>query len=188
LTADFNGGRIHINQHRSKKIYFLRINTMVRKNFTTASIIILILTAIVLSGCAKQTELQAAQTGNLNKAPTAANNANISASPPNVQMSPGNNISTTTTANRDNKKPAPAVKEPLPQIGSGGDDMSLFTQARGALSSDKELLNAVIIEIKEGNVTLNGKVSSEAQKAKAAQLVQSVKGIKSVKNNLRASQ
>jgi len=160
---------------------------MFRKIFTTAPVIILILTAIVLSGCAKQTESQTAKTDNINKAPTAVNNNNISANPPNVPTPLGNNISTTTTTGKDNRKPSPAVKEPPPQIGSGGDDMSLFTQARGALSSDKELLNAVIIEIKEGNVTLNGKVSSETQKAKAAQLVQSVKGIKSVKNNLHVS-
>ncbi|HEX8367736.1 MAG TPA: BON domain-containing protein [Pyrinomonadaceae bacterium] len=162
---------------------------MIRKKITIAPVIILILTAIVLSaGCAKQTESQAARTESVNKAPTAANNNNISANPPNVPP-PVNNISTTATtaAGKDNRKPSPAVKELAPQIGSGGDDMSLFTQTRGVLSADKELINAVIIEIKEGNVTLNGKVSSEAQKAKAAQLVQSVKGIKSVKNNLRVS-
>lgn len=161
---------------------------MVRKNITPAPLIILILMAIVLSGCTDQSESQAAKTDNINKAPTAVNNNNISTNPANVETPSVNNISTTTTANKDNRKPSPAVKEPTPQIGSGGDDMSLFMQTRGALSSDKELINAVIIEIKEGNVTLNGKVSSEAQKTKAAQLIQSVKGIKSVKNNLRASQ
>ena len=161
---------------------------MIRKNFTTAPVIILILTAIALSGCAGQSDSQAAQTGNINKAPTAAaNNNNIPATPANTQMPPVANTSTATSAGKDNKKPMPAVKEPTPQIGSGGDDMSLFMQARGALSSDKELFNAVILEIKEGNLILNGKVSSEAQKAKAAQLIQSVKGIKSVKNNLRVS-
>ena len=65
--------------------------------------------------------------------------------------------------------------------------MFLFTQVRSALSSDTELLNAVIVEIKEGNATLTGNVSSEAQKIKAGQLIKSVKGIKSVKNNLRVS-
>ena len=65
--------------------------------------------------------------------------------------------------------------------------MFLFTQVRGALSSDKELFTAVSIEIKEGKATLTGKVSSEAQKAKAEQLVKGVKGIKSLKNNLRVS-
>ncbi len=65
--------------------------------------------------------------------------------------------------------------------------MFLFTQVRGALSSDAELLNAVIVQIKEGNATLTGNVSSEAQKTKAGQLIQSVNGIKSVKNNLRVS-
>lgn len=162
---------------------------MVRKKITIASVIILILTAIVLTGCTSRTESQAAKTDNINRAPAAAaNNGNISANPANAPALPvNNNISTTTTAARDNRKPSPAVKEPTPQIGSGGDDMALFMQARGALSSDKELINAVIIEIKEGSATLNGKVSSEAQKAKAAQLIQSVKGIKSVKNNLRVS-
>lgn len=160
---------------------------MIRKNITTAPVIILILTAIVFSGCAEQTESQAAQTDSVNKAPTGVNNSNISVNPPNVPAPSVNNISTTTTVGGNTRKTSPAAKEPTPQIGTGGDDMSLFTQARGALSSDNELINAVIIEIKEGNVTLNGKVSSEAQKAKAAQLVQSVKGIKSVKNNLRVS-
>lgn len=159
---------------------------MVRKNITLATAVILLLTAIVLSGCANQTELQAAKTDNTTKAPTAAaNNNNISANAPTSPV----NTTVTTTVNKDNRKPSPrTAKEPTPQIGSGGDDMSLFTQARGALSSDKELLNAVIIEIKEGNVTLSGKVSTQVQKAKAAELVKSVKGIKSVKNNLSASQ
>jgi hypothetical protein len=160
---------------------------MLRKKITPAPVIILILTAIVLSGCIDRSEPQAAKTDNINKAPAAVNNSNISANPPNAPTPPVSNISMPATVGKDNRKPSPAVKEPTPQIGNGGDDMSLFMQARGALSSDKELLNAVIIEIKEGNATLNGKVSSEAQKAKAAQLVQSVKGIKSVKNNLRAS-
>jgi osmotically-inducible protein OsmY len=83
--------------------------------------------------------------------------------------------------------PDPDVKEHNPQIGSGGGDMFLFTQVRSALSSDKELFNTVIVEIKEGNATISGNVKSEAQKAKAAQLVQSVNGIKSVKNNLRVT-
>lgn len=161
---------------------------MVRKKIETVSVIILFLWASVLSGCGgAQSGSETAKADNINKAPTTtAINSSVPANPPNTQPVVVNNGSVPAAA-ATNKKPLPQVKEPTPQIGSGGDDMSLFTQARGVLSSDKELSNAVIIEIKEGNVTLNGKVSSEAQKAKALQLVQSVKGIKSVKNNLRVS-
>ncbi len=111
--------------------------------------------------------------------------------PSNTPTAAVNNISTptvnSTPAVTKDKKPSTPVKEPTPQIGSGASDFLLFTQVRGALSSDKEFSNAVIVEIKEGNVILTGNISSEAQKTKAGQLVQSVKGIKSVKNNLRVS-
>lgn len=162
---------------------------MFRKKIETVSVIILFLCAIVSSGCGgAQSGSETAKADNINKAPTTAViNSSVPANPSSTQPVVVNNGSVPTMAAATNKKPSPQVKEPTPQIGSGGDDMSLFTQARGALSSDKELSNAVIIEIKEGNVTLNGKVSSETQKAKALQLVQSVKGIKSVKNNLRVS-
>ncbi|HEX8734990.1 MAG TPA: BON domain-containing protein [Pyrinomonadaceae bacterium] len=156
---------------------------MFRKKIAAGSAFTLILTAIVLSGCAGQSASGTAKNDFVSKPPTALNNNNVSpTSPANTQASIGNNASLP-----KDKKPSPAVKQPTPQIGTGGDDLSLFTQARGALSSDKELLNAVIIEIKEGNAILSGSVSSEAQKTKAAQLVQGVKGIKSVKNNLRAA-
>ncbi len=150
----------------------------------------LILISIVLSGCSKNAEPDVAKTDNPNQAPTASNNnivpssTNVSANGSNTPTPIVNNTPLTTPVNQD-KKSTPRANEPTPQTGSGGGDMFLFTQVRGALSSDKELLNGVIVEIKEGNATLTGKVSSEAQKAKAAQLVQSVNGIKNVKNNLR---
>lgn len=65
--------------------------------------------------------------------------------------------------------------------------MSLFTQLRSSLGADKELVNTVLIDVKDGKVTLTGSVSSQAQKAKASQLVQKVAGVKSVANNLRVS-
>jgi len=167
----------------------LRIKTMVKKKFEMMSAAILI--SIVLSGCSKNPEPEVAKTGSTNQPAAASNNTNlpavnnISVNPPNTPASMVNNTSAP-TANRD-IKPSPPVKIPTPQIGSGGDDLVLFTQVRGALSPDQELQNAVIIEIKEGNVTLTGNVSSAAQKTKAGRLVQAVKGIKSVQNNLRVT-
>ncbi len=167
---------------------------MIREKIWVMSAIISISVAVVLAGCARQSEPDAAKTVNVNLSQTASNSNNAAVNPPNASTPAVNNISaptvnstpTVTTVTKD-KKPSPPVKEPVPQIGSGGGDFLLFTQVRGALSSDNELLNAVIIEIKEGNVILTGNISSEAQKTKAGQLVQSVKGIKSVKNNLRVS-
>ncbi len=160
---------------------------MVRKKFEIMPALVLIL--IVLSGCTKNSEPDVAKTDNINQAPTASNNNtvtannNVSANGSSTSTPIVSNTSASTTA--QDRKPSPPANQPTPQVGSGGGDMFLFTQVRGALSSDKELLNGVIVEIKEGNATLTGKVSSEAQKAKAAQLVQSVNGIKNVKNNLR---
>ncbi len=157
--------------------------------------LILVLVSIVLTGCSRSSEPDVAKTDNANQSLAVSNNninqaavlnnTNVHAGSPNASTPMVSN-SAASIVNKD-EKTLPPVKAPTPNIGSGGSDIFLFTQARGALSSDKELLNAVIIEIKEGNVTLTGKVSSEDQKTKAGRLVQNVAGIKSVKNNLRVS-
>lgn len=166
----------------------LKICMTVKKNFEPVTLIILILVSIAFSGCWQAPEPEAAKTGGVNQAPAVSNNNvpannNISAVPPNTAPSPVNNASAP-IADKDVKS-APRAKEPTPQIGTGGSDMVLFTQVRSAMSSDEQLLNAVIIEVKEGNATLTGNVSSAAQKTKAGQLAQAVKGVKSVQNNLR---
>ena len=178
---------------------------MMVKKFEVMPLVILILVSIILAGCSKNPEPDVKKINNTNQAATAPNtNINQAATVSDNSLSQTsttlNNISVpanppknpTVSVNNSsppisNKKSSPVVKEPTPQISSGGEDMFLFAQVRGALSSDTELLNAVIIEIKEGNATLTGNVSTEAQKKKAEQLIQSVKGIKSVKNNLRVA-
>ena len=83
---------------------------------------------------------------------------------------------------------APQANAPKTQIGSGGNDFSIFTQARGALNGDPELKTAnIIVEVKEGVVTLSGGLANAALKAKAEQLVRAVGGVKDVKNQLRVS-
>jgi len=178
----------------------LRIKMMVKKKPEIIPAMFLILVSIILSGCWANPEPDVAKTDNINQAQTATNNStnqapavsnnNTNQAPAvsnNKNNVPVNSPNTAPQAVNNDKKPALPVKEPTPQIGSGGMDFSLFAEVRSALSSDQELLNAVIVEIKAGNAALSGNVSSEAQKIKAAQLVQSVKGIKSVKNNLRVA-
>lgn len=179
---------------------------MVKKKIGIIFTIVSVLVAIILSGCAKPSEPTIANTDNTNQSVTVLDSANINTavdSPNNsVRNNAAQNVNTTTAPTLNtappnntaiappvNKKPAPPnVKEPEPQIGSGGSDLLLVIQARNVLSAEKKLLDTVVVDSKEGNVTLTGKVSSAAEKAKAAQLVQGVKGVKSVKNNITVSQ
>ncbi len=171
---------------------YLKVKKMVEKiNNGTRSKIILVLITVILSGCSQNNAPETAKTANVNQnvnqAATNLNNNNVAAAAPlNTPTTTTVNNTSVPTVNKD-KKSSVSVKEPTPQIGSGGNDMFFLAQARSALSSDEELLNSVIVEIKEGNAVLTGSVSSEAQKTKAGQLIQTVKGLKSVKNNLRVS-
>ncbi|MBA3806578.1 MAG: BON domain-containing protein, partial [Acidobacteria bacterium] len=86
------------------------------------------------------------------------------------------------------KPTRPSMPAPTPQIGTGGNDFFLFTQTRAALDKDDELKNsAIVVEIHEGVVTLNGTAANNEQIKKAARVVQAVAGVKSVKNQLRTS-
>ena len=96
-------------------------------------------------------------------------------------------VGTQVGASRDNNNRGSA-NVPSPQIGSGGSDFFLFTQARAALVADTELKTAnIIIEVKSGVLTLSGTIANATQKTKAEQLVRGVSGIKSVNNQLRIS-
>ena len=153
----------------------------------------LISAATALFGCSKTSESDVVKVNSANQSTTISNinnvaaNNGVAANSPVAAPTPLNpNASMPTPANRE-KNASPSVKMPTPQIGSGGDDFSVFTQVRGALNAEKEFVEGVIVAIKEGNVTLTGNVSSQAQKTKAAQLTQTVKGVKSVTNNLHVS-
>ncbi len=118
-----------------------------------------------------------------------ANMDNISAAPPNnstpetnAPMTKGNEK----TADKD-KKSMPPKEMPTPVIGSGGQDFFLLTQVQGAYNTDKDLGKAVVVDVKEGNITLTGKVPSQELKEKAEKIARNVKGVKNVKNNLQVS-
>lgn len=145
----------------------------------------MILILIVLSGCSTTSETDVIKIENTNQSPANLNNNNVSVNVPNVSATPiADNSAAAPPA--DNK-PSTPVKERTPVVSSGGNDLGLFTQLRSALNSDPNLVNTVIIEVKDGNVTLTGNVADENQKSKAEQLIKDVKGIKSIKNNLRVS-
>jgi hypothetical protein len=163
----------------SKKL-FIKINKMFKNKIKFTFFAALI--SIFCFGCSGNSESNSAKNNNGNQSTTPVNKpADL---PPTIATS---NLPTTNNpAATSNKgaKPLPATNQPTPKIGSGGDDFALFMKARGALSSEPEILNGIVIEIKEGNATLSGKVPSEEKKKKAEQIVQNISGIKSVKNNI----
>jgi hypothetical protein len=131
-----------------------------------------------------------------NGASAGPSNANSASSP--AANAPANSASPITpAAGGESARPAapPAagasVKTPAdapkPQIGSGGNDLYLFTRSRTALAAEAELKAAnIIIDVKEGVGTLSGTVAGEAQKSKAEQVVRAA-GVKDVRNQLRVS-
>lgn len=141
----------------------------------------------VCFGCSGSPESNSAVNNTRNQTNVVSNTNAASTQMTTNVNTPATSNNQTANANR-NVKPVPAANMPSPKIGSGGDDLALFAQVRNALSADPELINGVIVEIKEGNATLTGKVPSEEKKKKAEQLVQNINGIKSVKNNVRVGQ
>jgi osmotically-inducible protein OsmY len=163
---------------------------MAKKNFViTIGIASAASLSIFLSGCSETTVSNTANTSNTNRAViiSNANNSMNTNMANNISTANTNNTTNASAAPNANRKPVQAMKEPTPQIGSGADDLLLFTKLRNSLSSDKELQTYVVIEVKEGNVTLSGKAASAEKKAQAEQLIKAVDGVKSVKNNITVS-
>lgn len=83
---------------------------------------------------------------------------------------------------------AQTAKMPEPQIGSGGQDLFLFTKVRGAIEADADLKGSgIILNASDGVVVLSGAVADEARKTRAEQLARGVEGVKGVRNELRVS-
>ncbi len=178
---------------------------MINRNKTgILSVLIAVLFAVFLSGCSQTTETDTI-TNNANQTAT-LNNENTSTVSSNTSntMTPSedrtatntsnssipqtdNDLSATTGKQNSTDKAAPPVKSPTPIQSTGATDFFIFTQIRGALNADKELGDAVTVELKEGNIVLTGNVASEELKKKAEEVVRNVKGVKNIKNNIRVS-
>lgn len=155
-----------------------------KKNYKPTFFAFLIST--VCFGCSSSaTTNDTTKNNNINQSTAVSN---INALPSNTPAVINGNLpaSSNSTVNK-NSKPLPSANISSPKIGSGGNDMALFMQVRGALGADSDLVKGVIVEVKEGNASLSGKVPSEEKKKKAEQLVRSINGIKNVKNDLQVA-
>jgi hypothetical protein len=74
------------------------------------------------------------------------------------------------------------------KIGSGADDLWIWTKTRSALAYTEDLRDSTIdVDVENNVVTLSGTVPTEAQKAKAEQIARSIEGVANVKNEIRIS-
>lgn len=163
---------------------------MIKKKFTILFTTAMIFAAVILSGCGGATETIVVKNDNANQTTTVSNmnGINTTVDSPNNSEQVVNNTAAPPTDNaaapQTDKNSAPPVKAATPVIGSGANDLTIITKARSVLSGESQLINAVIVNSKEGNVTLTGKVATAADKAKAEQLVRGIEGVKNLKNDI----
>ncbi len=68
---------------------------------------------------------------------------------------------------------------------TGSDDW-IYDQVRLRLAADRDVKGGAIqVEVKDGVVTLRGKIKEEKQKVKAERITRRVKGVKKVVNQLQ---
>ncbi|HLM55481.1 MAG TPA: BON domain-containing protein [Pyrinomonadaceae bacterium] len=167
---------------------------MNRKHLAASSLIFC--AALVLNGCggAGSGSGGSGNAVNNTQTPGPVANATPATNPTQAPTPPsaGNNATaaamTTPTGAGAAVEKSKTADVPRPQIGSGGNDLFLFTQARAALGSDAELKGAnTVVEVKDGVLTLSGTVATPAQKARAEQVARGIGGVKAVKNQLRVS-
>jgi osmotically-inducible protein OsmY len=74
---------------------------------------------------------------------------------------------------------------PTPAPVKHTDDDRIYDEVRRKLANDLDVKGAAIdVAVKDGVVTLSGKVHTEHGKEKAEKLIKKVKGVSSVQNNL----
>jgi len=71
-------------------------------------------------------------------------------------------------------------------LGEDSDDAGITAKVKAKLASEKiSTVTRVDVDTNQGVVALNGTVSSEEMRVRAAQLARDVKGVRDVLNNLR---
>ena len=129
------------------------------------------LAAILLAGC--ETDDNANRSANANRTAAASNdNANISRD----------------DFERQKDRFEKEARELGRKIGSGADDLWIWTKTRSALAYIEDLRDSTInVDVDSNVVTLSGTVPTEAQKVKAEQIAKSIEGVASVKNEIKVT-
>lgn len=144
--------------------------------------------AALAAGCQTTTNMN-----NSNTAVVTNANTNVNA---NVNANANANANTrTSNANlsredfeRERERLAREAREAGRKIGSGANDLWLWTKARAALATADDLRDSTInVDVDNAAVTLTGTVATNEQKTRAGRVAQGVDGVRSVRNNLAVS-
>ena len=74
------------------------------------------------------------------------------------------------------------------KVGTGAEDLWLWTKTRTALVATDDLRDSTIeVDVENDVVTLSGTVATAAQKTRAEQVAKDIEGVKSVSNKLTVS-
>jgi hyperosmotically inducible protein len=80
------------------------------------------------------------------------------------------------------------AKESGRKVGTGADDLWIWTKTRAALAAADDLRDSTVdVDVENNVVTLSGTVASQAQKTRAEQVAQKIDGVKNVTNRLTVS-
>ncbi len=140
------------------------------------------------AGCQTATNTNNANAAVVTNANAGANvNANVTATANANTRTINANISRE-DFERERDRFAREAREAGRKIGSGANDLWLWTKARAALAAADDLRDSTVnVDVDNAVVTLTGTVANQAQKAKAERVAKGVEGVKSVKNNLTVS-
>lgn len=154
-----------------------------RRNKVTLTLICLAL-SVAVWGCETTTTNT---NGNSNTAVVTNTNTSVANANTNVNRPVNANVSRE-EYEKDKNYYEQEAKRLGRKIGSGANDLWLWTKTRSALAYADDLKDVTInVDVENDVVTLTGTVPTDKQKARAEQVAKSIEGVKSVKNDLTVS-
>ena len=155
-----------------------------------STLVTAILFAALALGCETTTTVNSNVSNGNRTVVTTNNNANT-AGVANANAAANTNTRQAPTREDVDKNKARYEKEAKDagrKIGTGANDMWLWTKTRYELAAADDLRDSTInVDVDNAVVTLSGTVASAAQKSRAETLAKGVEGVTSVKNELKVS-
>ena len=154
-----------------------------------AAFVACIAVAAIIIGCTTTTNT------NTNGNTAVVTNTNRNANVVNTNIATANANTSAINANisreeyeRDRARFEREAREAGRKVGTGANDLWLWTKTRAALATADDLRDSTVdVDVENDRVTLSGTVANAAQKTRAEQVARGIEGVKSVKNQLRVS-
>lgn len=146
----------------------------------TTTAVIAICLAVGLAACSSETDNR-----NTNSTANANRAANVNRAT-NANANRGDGQLTREDFDREKDRIAKEAKDLGRKIGSGADDLWIWTKTRAALAAEDDLRESTVdVDVDNNVITLNGSVATVVQKARAESVARGIVGVKSVTNLLK---